>query len=358
MSGAATPDVHDVGRLGSCAGAREQQPLRPRAGIHHPLLARRRQQLAIRLVRALGDGDAEPVDEGRRHLGGHRDIPPADENRRHRRHVRIESRRDAPLDAAQIGIRRREILLAREQQRHVDRHARENRLFDRREPFLRPGDLDVEIAPPRLGVELAGGGERGLRVVREERRDFERHPPVDARRALEDRAEQVGRAREVFLRELEEERFAGFAFPAQRADLRVVGRASADRLIEDRRVRREPRHGQLGISAGGAGREQVAGDVVEPEALAEIVELTCREHRVAPSEWMIRGSYVCGTGRRNRGSWSLSVNKSRDAFGQNAMGCAKDGEARGRSHERAGRQSRPRILAKPFGNGQLGPIAL
>ncbi len=55
---------------------------------------------------------------------------------------------------------------------------------------------------------------------------------------------------------------------------------------------------------------------------------------------------------------SLSVNKSRDAFDQNAMGSAKDGEARGRSHGRAGRQRRPRILVKPFGNGQLGPMAL
>src|SRR5882672_8285960 len=55
---------------------------------------------------------------------------------------------------------------------------------------------------------------------------------------------------------------------------------------------------------------------------------------------------------------SLSVNKSRDAFDPNAMGYAKDGEGRGRPHGRAGRQSRPRIGVKPFGNGQLGPIAL
>src|SRR6478672_4511061 len=40
------------------------------------------------------------------------------------------------------------------------------------------------------------------------------------------------------------------------------------------------------------------------------------------------------------------------------MGCAKDGEGRGRPHARAGRQSRPRIGVKPFGNGQFGPIAL
>ena len=54
----------------------------------------------------------------------------------------------------------------------------------------------------------------------------------------------------------------------------------------------------------------------------------------------------------------MSVNKSRDAFDPNAMGYAKDGEGRGRPHARAGRQSRPRIGVKPFGNGQIGPIAL
>src|SRR5438046_9984783 len=54
---------------------------------------------------------------------------------------------------------------------------------------------------------------------------------------------------------------------------------------------------------------------------------------------------------------SLSVNKSRNAFDPNAIGYAKDGEGRGRPHARVGRQSRRRIGVKPFGNGQIGPIA-
>src|SRR6476646_829950 len=40
------------------------------------------------------------------------------------------------------------------------------------------------------------------------------------------------------------------------------------------------------------------------------------------------------------------------------MGYAKDVEGRDGPHGRANRQSRPRIGVKPFGNGQLGPIAL
>ena len=154
----------------------------------------------------------------------------------------FKSRRDATLDAAQIRFRRREILLARKQQRHVDRHAGEDRLLDRGQAFLRSRDLDEKVAPPGPRMELARRGERGLRVVREERRDFERYPAVDAVRALEDRQEQVGRLPEVLLRQREEERFAGLALRELRADRRIVGGAALDRLIEDRRIRRESGH--------------------------------------------------------------------------------------------------------------------
>jgi hypothetical protein len=41
-------------------------------------------------------------------------------------------------------------------------------------------------------MELARRGDRGLRVVGEERRDLERYPAVDAVGALEDRKEQIG----------------------------------------------------------------------------------------------------------------------------------------------------------------------
>jgi hypothetical protein len=44
-------------------------------------------------------------------------------------------------------------------------------------------------------------------------------------------------------------------------------------VVEDRRVRREPHHGQLiDVPLQYAGVEQIAGYVVEPEALAEVVK--------------------------------------------------------------------------------------
>ena len=48
----------------------------------------------------------------------------------------LSPRVDAPLDAAQVRLGRGQILLARKQQRHIDRHAREDGLLDRGQSFL------------------------------------------------------------------------------------------------------------------------------------------------------------------------------------------------------------------------------
>ncbi|MCK7517106.1 MAG: hypothetical protein MZV64_04995 [Ignavibacteriales bacterium] len=60
-------------------------------------------------------------------------VPAADEHRRDRRRRRVEAGLDAPLDAAQVGLGRRQVVLAREEQRDVDRDAGEDRLLDGRQ---------------------------------------------------------------------------------------------------------------------------------------------------------------------------------------------------------------------------------
>ena len=129
------------------------------AGVGGTLEARRGEQLAIGFVGALGDGDAEPIGQLGRDLSGNRDIPAADKKRCDRGDGRIEPSFDAPLDAAQVGLGRGDILLAREQQCDIDRNAGEDRLLDRRQSFRGAGNLDEEIglaaalaedrAPPR-----------------------------------------------------------------------------------------------------------------------------------------------------------------------------------------------------------------
>src|SRR5207247_9287857 len=80
-------------------------------------------------------------------------------------------------------------------------------------------------------------------------------------------------ARQILEGQLEEQVFARLAFLDLAPNGRVVARAVLDGVVEDRGVGCEARHGELvDIACEGPGLEQVAGDVVEPEALAAVVQ--------------------------------------------------------------------------------------
>ena len=118
-------DVQNVGGLrifGSGAGP--QQPLRIVAGLHDRLPARRGQQIAVGFVDASGNGNAQLVAQMRRAPSSHGNVPAADEHRRHRADIGRQTGGDAALDAAQVRFGSGEVLLAREQQRHIDRTRR------------------------------------------------------------------------------------------------------------------------------------------------------------------------------------------------------------------------------------------
>ena len=116
-------------------------------------------------------------------------------------------------------------------------------------------------------LDRAGG------VVREERRDLDRDPAVDAVGALVGGREEVRGAAEVGESELEESLLGLRPAGSELRDLLVVGAALGDRLVEDRRVRREARDRVLvDVALERPLVEQLAGDVVEPEALPELVE--------------------------------------------------------------------------------------
>ena len=125
----------------------------------------------------------------------------------------------------------------------------------------------------RLFMQFLGRGNGARCVVRQERRDFQRHPAIDAVGTIKDRLEQIGRAVQILQRQVEEQIFAAHAGLDLLGDRRVIGRAVLEGEIEDRRVRGQPGHRKLGdIFLQGAVVQQVAGDVVEPNALAEIME--------------------------------------------------------------------------------------
>jgi hypothetical protein len=99
-------------------------------------------------------------------------------------------------------------MLPRKQQRHVDGDSGEDRLFDRGQALFGSRNLDQQVRSPGAAVKIDCFSERGLGVVRENRRHFERHPAVDAVRSLVDRAKEVRGLRDVLQRNLEEKAFA------------------------------------------------------------------------------------------------------------------------------------------------------
>ena len=109
--------------------------------------------------------------------------------------------------------------------------------------------------------------------MRQEWRHFQRHPAIDAVRPVVDRPEQVSGSGEILQRQIEEEALAGFPFGQPLADRRIVRGAVLDGVIEDRRIRGKPGHRKfVDVTFERAAVQQVARDVVEPEALTEIVE--------------------------------------------------------------------------------------
>jgi hypothetical protein len=67
----------------------------------------------------------------------------------------VELGGDAALEAAHVGLGHGKVLLAREQQGDVDRHAGEDRLLDGGNAGRRAGDLHVKIRPVGQLVDAA-----------------------------------------------------------------------------------------------------------------------------------------------------------------------------------------------------------
>jgi hypothetical protein len=157
----------------------------------------------------------------------------------------------------------------REQERHVYRHPGEGRLFDRRQAFRGPWDLDEQVLSPGSCVQVGRGAHAGGGVIREQRRDLQRHPAVDPGRPLMDRREPVRRSPEVLDRQLKEERLAVGRFGCLVADLVVVG-ARFDRFLEDGWIGGQAGDRELLDVALKLTRvEHLSSDVVQPQALTK-----------------------------------------------------------------------------------------
>ena len=181
----------------------------------------------------------------------------------------------AALDAAYVSLGGGEVMLARKQQRDVDRHAAEDRRLDRLGASRRAGDLDEQIGPVRRLVQLGRSVNRLRGVVGDQGRDLQRDPAVDSVGGVVERAEQTRGGFQVVERECEKSRLGGLALAHQARDVVVVAAALAHRVLEDGRVRGQPGHGQIGnVARQRAHFQHVAADVVYPQALAQLVQFS------------------------------------------------------------------------------------
>jgi hypothetical protein len=141
------------------------------------------------------------------------------------------------------------------------------------------GDLDVEVVPFRLRVQARRLLGRALGVVGDQRRELERDPAVDAGGAPVHVGEEVGRVAQVGDRDLEEGLLAREPLRVELGDLLVVVLAARDRLFEDRRVGGEAGDRELvDVALQHPLGQHRARDVVEPEALPQLVQTLRRFH--------------------------------------------------------------------------------
>ena len=239
-------DVHrlGVGRVLD-AGRRPQRALHRRAG-----LAQRGEALALEhaLERAVGGARVGEAGAAGEVVAAERleplvdlGVDARDEERRDRVAVERLALVLPALVRADERLHHALVVRDREQQRDVDVHALVQRLLDRREPLLGGGDLDhqvraVDQAPvhPRLL-------ERALGVVRQPRRDLERHVAVVAAGLVVDRAQHVGGELHVAHRQPAVDLARGEALAGGGGEVVVVVGRAEDRLLEDRRVRGDAR---------------------------------------------------------------------------------------------------------------------
>src|SRR5437762_53751 len=105
-------------------------------GVVSPMPAGRTQEFAGGFIRSLRHGNTQSISERLRYLFGNSGIPPAHEDRSDRSNIWIETRVQAPFNAAQKRLGRRQVVLAGEEERDVDRHTRKDGFLNRRQPFL------------------------------------------------------------------------------------------------------------------------------------------------------------------------------------------------------------------------------
>ena len=272
------------------AGGSPQQPLRLGAFGRELLPARAREQALVVLVGELGVGDGDLALQRAQPfllagIVGPGDllvellvdgaVDAADEERGDAGDMGgIAALGDVFFQAGDIGLRDLAIDLLREQQRDVDADAFADQMFDRGQALRRRRHLDHQILALDVLPEPLGLGDGALGVHRQIGRDLEADEAVAAVQGVVNRAQHVGGILDVLDRErLEQVGHRPVALLQRLADRAVIFVRTADRLLENRRVRRHPFDAvgldqRLEVALG----DEAAGKEVQPDRLAMVFE--------------------------------------------------------------------------------------
>ena len=181
---------------------------------------------------------------------------------------------DVFFEAGEIGLGDLDVDLLREQQRDVDADAFADQVLDRGQAFGRRRHLDHQVLAVDVLPEPLGFGDRALGIHRQIGRHFQTDKAVMPFELVVDRAQHVGGMLDVLDRKMLEQFGNRTVALFQRlADRGVIFVRTADRLLEDRRVRRDALDAvgidQLFQVALG---DEAAGEKIQPDCLAVVFE--------------------------------------------------------------------------------------
>ncbi len=170
------------------------------------------------------------------------------------------------LETAQEGVHDASVALDAEDERDVDADPLGQHLGDRGQPGEGGRDLDERVGPVDQPPERAGLGDGGRRVVGQPRVDLDRHATVRPAAGVVRRAHDVAGPAHVVRRQRTDGLLHGDLALGQVSDLVGVGLAVGERLLEDRRVRRDADDPAVGHHLGQAAAGQPGpAQVVEPD---------------------------------------------------------------------------------------------
>ena len=181
-------------------------------------------------------------------------------------------------EALLVGAHDLEVSLDREDERDIDTHSGRDDRGDGGKARFRRWDLDEGIRPIDRGPQFERLGDRRLGVVGKPWIDLDGDPTIDVIARLPHRAQNIACRADVVGGKTPDRGVGVGPAYGQGVDIGCIGGGTTrDRLLEDRRIRRDPVNAPSGDEIGkAAGFEPVAVEVIKPDRNSHVGEFAKR----------------------------------------------------------------------------------